>query len=102
MTALHLSRRLSMMMMNPMLAASRLQNRLNKSVGLHEDTPIPTKCTAAKLSLHRITLQAHYKSAMYSGKNEYLAEIHFNTKARIFSRPSIRLPAYTKHEYFIC
>lgn len=34
-TALHLSRRLSMMMMNPMLAASRLQNRLNKYAGLH-------------------------------------------------------------------
>lgn len=91
-----------MMMMNPMLAASRLQNRWNRCAGLQGDTPIARQRTAAKHSLHHITLRAHYENTTHSGKNEYLAEMHMKRKGSNFSLSSIRLAAYTKHEYFIC
>lgn len=91
-----------MMMMNPMLAASRLQNRWNRCAGLQGDTPIARQRAAAKHSVRHITLRAHYENTTHSGKNEYLAEMHMKRKGSKFSLSSIRLAAYTKHEYFIC
>lgn len=68
----------------------------------YRDTPVPRQRAAAQHSLRHTTLRAHYENTTYSGKNEYLAERHMKRKASKISFSSIRLAAYTKHEYFIC
>lgn len=108
-TALHLSRRLSMMMMNPMLAASRLQNIQTRYMGLHDGNPVPSDGTAAKThpAWHAPSSSLGSRrdeGSVNQGDQQLGAQEAASQSFPFLSpphHPSIRLAASMKREYFI-